>query len=203
MQTKFRALAVVRVGVVAAACMTVMNLNATVLMHYLGDPIEGEHSVRTGLLEEAHHIEATAEFLNAGDSGPTAMSARVVDVHGNVLMAVQSVGEIGTSLWTGTFSWASEEITEWAWVISTTGVYPEDYISSVNGPQWAEDQAIVGHGMPEGNWPWDGYADVMHSPGTWAPAAVPDGGSSALLLGIALVAARAMRRDKLPCQDML
>jgi hypothetical protein len=181
----------------ATACMTVMDLNATLLMYYTGAPIEGEQSVRTGILEDAHHIEATAEFLNAGDSGPTAMSARVVDADGNVLMGIQSVGEIGSPLWTGTFTWSAGQITEWAWVISTTGEYPEDYISSVNDPQGAEDQAIVGHGRLGGYWPWDGYADVMNSPGTWTPAAaVPDSGSPALLLGLALVALGTVRRHE-------
>ncbi len=187
MRTYSRKSMVVRFGVIAAACAAVMNLNATLLMHYTGSEIAGENSVKTGALENAHHIEATAEFSNAGDSGPMAMSARVVDAEGNVLMEVQSVGEIGTPLWTGTFTWASGQITEWAWVISTTGQYPEDYISSSNSPDWAEDQAIIGHGKPGGDWPWDGYADVMRSPGVWAPGtAVPDGGCVLLLCGFAL-----------------
>lgn len=159
------------------------SLHAGVLMQYVGVPF----TTVGGTLSAAHHVEAVAEFQAVGDPHPTSIAAKVLDSSGDVLLYIPSVGPVGTALWTGVFVWEGDLIREWSWVVSTTGVYPEDYISSLHDPAgpWSQDQAIDEHLGTQG---FDGIAEVFN-PGEWS--SIPEAPAPAFATAFGLVAVMA------------
>jgi hypothetical protein len=171
--------------VTAGLGLWLMSLEASLVMRYTGNPFTTVH----GTLAAAHHMEAVAEFMNSGDMHPTAIQARVLSASGDVLLTVESSGPVGTPLWTGVFVWNADQITQWAWKVSTTGAYPEDYMMSdnfkdINNLVNIQDQAMDDYDGT-GNYP--GLAEVR-SAGTWT--AVPESGGYALTtaLGLTVIA---------------
>lgn len=141
-----------------------VSLEAGLAMHYTGP--EFQSIWPGGALTDPHHLEAVVEFDSLGDFTATSIIATILDSSGKVLLEIPSVGPAGSVLWTGTFEWTGNAITDWAWRVQNIAGYPPpiDYVESVMGPSGFYDQVLVGNDASG----WVGAAEVKTLPaGTW------------------------------------